>query len=384
LLFIASDGTTGDSGAGGNGGKGGDGGDARGSADNTLGGVGGNGGSGGAGAVGGEGAPGGSGGMGGVGGAGGYGTDTGGIGGNGGNGGTAGNGGAGTGGQPVGRGGAGGNAGGGGNGGNSKLAAGNGGNGGTSGNGGNGGNGGLGGNSGQGGQGGLVNELGKAGKAGQPGTRGTDGVPSETPGSQLATAQPTQGSFLDDISRQIAYIFFNRAPGASVDVGGQSTDSSRQITVNVYGQSNNGFGVSYSIKEQPAYGELTEGDEPGTYIYTADEKLRVPGISDHFTITVNNGTQAALPGLAGTIQRLLHSIAIAVGAAKPDTIDKEISVTVEGTGKYGDPGSRPAVLGEPELLQLPAAGRRFGGVPGDQDAARCGYRRTMGDLGKDQ
>jgi len=81
---------------------------------------------------------------------------------------------------------------------------------------------------------------------------------------------------------------------------------------------------------------VVAGGTPGTYIYTADPSLITPGITDHFTITVDNGAEAALPGLAGVIQGALHDFAIAIGAAKPDTIDMDVTVTVAGSGQYGN------------------------------------------------
>jgi hypothetical protein len=65
-----------------------------------------------------------------------------------------------------------------------------------------------------------------------------------------------------------------------------------------------------------------------------------PGISDTFTITADNGASAASPGFAGFVQGALHSLAVALGIAKPDTIDRQITVTVKGSdqdkaGRYG-------------------------------------------------
>ncbi len=105
----------------------------------------------------------------------------------------------------------------------------------------------------------------------------------------------------------------------------------------VNGEGNNGYGVSYTVKDgPPRYGTVVAGSTPGSFVYTANDALIQPGIVDHFTITVNNGTAAKLPGIAGMIQGMLHSFAIMVGAAKPDTFDKEIWVTVDGTGQYGN------------------------------------------------
>lgn len=336
LFLIASNGSAGSSGAGGAGGKGGPGGYGR-SLNGLTGGNGGNGGNGGPGATGGAGAAGGDGGAGGAGGGGAFG---GGSGGSGGNGGPGGDGGVATATDGPGRGGAGGSAGDGAAGGDSDLDAGPGAAGGDGGNGGDGGSGseaGLGGDAGQGGIGGTT-RGGSVGQQGTTGTRGADG--SSTTASALAarsaSAQPAgPQAFFEEIGKQIAYIFFNRAPSVDPDVGGQAGPD-KQITVKVNGEGNNGYGVSYTVKDGPRYGTVVAGSTPGSFVYTANDALIQPGIVDHFTITVNNGTAAKLPGIAGMIQGMLHSFAIMVGAAKPDTFDKEIWVTVDGTGQYGN------------------------------------------------
>jgi hypothetical protein len=102
------------------------------------------------------------------------------------------------------------------------------------------------------------------------------------------------------------------------------------------GQGNNGYGVTYTIKDGPKYGTLVAGPTPGTFVYTANDTLIAPGITDSFTITVDNGDDARLPGVAGMLQGLLHSFAIRIGAAKADTIDAQFNVEVKGTGVYGD------------------------------------------------
>ena len=324
LFLIAADGTAGASGAGGNGGKGGPGGNGRVSAGGEIGGSGGKGGSGGRGAIGGAGAEGGAGGAGGTGGYGGPGYLAGGAGGAGGDGGAAGNGGAG-----GGQGGVGGAGGGGGNAGNSAIAGGDGGAAGDGGTGGDGGNGGEGGAAGDAGEGGSP-----GGRDGAEGRRGADGSPTAETIASATVQQGGSGLFPENLGRRIGYIFFNRAPSAYA-VGSQDGPQ-KQVTVTVYGESNNGFGVGYTITDQPKYGTVVAGEQPGVFLYTADEALIGPGITDSFTVTVDNGAEAELPGLAGVLQRLLHDFAIRIGAAKPDTLDVAIGVTVEGTGVYGN------------------------------------------------
>lgn len=55
---------------------------------------------------------------------------------------------------------------------------------------------------------------------------------------------------------------------------------------------------------------------------------------------INNGTAAELPGLLGAVQDWLHNLATKLGLAQKDTIEKTVTLTVDGTGDkpgvYGD------------------------------------------------
>ncbi|MGE2729652.1 hypothetical protein ACQI4F_09240, partial [Mycolicibacterium vaccae] len=174
---------------------------------------------------------------------------------------------------------------------------------------------------------------GTGGEDGSPGERGENGSPATNAASSTASESR---SLLADISRTLAYIFFNRAPSVSVDIGGQSDDEDKAVTVDLNGRSNNGFDLTYTITEGPRYGRLVLGDTPGTYTYIADETLIRPGITDSFVITVDNGAAARMPGLVGLLQALLHNFAVRLGFAEPDTIDQLITVEVLGDGQYGD------------------------------------------------
>lgn len=155
-----------------------------------------------------------------------------------------------------------------------------------------------------------------------------------TPKASAAPTPPTVQSVLTDIARQIQYTFFNKAPTVDPTQNEQS-GSDKAITGALNGATNNGFNPTYSVTSGPQYGAVTLDPKSGQYTYVARDELITPGITDQFTVTVNNGTAAKLPGLLGQVQLLLHSLAIAVGVAKPDTIEKEITVKVTGTGVYG-------------------------------------------------
>ncbi len=147
---------------------------------------------------------------------------------------------------------------------------------------------------------------------------------------------PTVQSVLSDIARQIDYTFFNKAPTASPTQGAQAGPK-KQVDGAVNGSSNNGFDPTYTVTEQPKYGTVTLNPKTGQYTYVARDELITPGITDEFTVSVSNGAAAKLPGLLGQLQLALHSMAVALGVAKPDTIEKDIVVKISGTGKYGTP-----------------------------------------------
>ena len=58
-------------------------------------------------------------------------------------------------------------------------------------------------------------------------------------------------------------------------------------------KSNNAFGLTYSVSVDPRYGTVTIDQETGDYFYKPEATLRVPGITDSFTIAVNNGNQGS-------------------------------------------------------------------------------------------
>jgi hypothetical protein len=154
----------------------------------------------------------------------------------------------------------------------------------------------------------------------------------------------TLQSVWTEFSRQLTYIFFNAAPTAAPRQWGNS----EQVTVELNAQSNNGFAWTSSVKTLPKYGKLEPDKATGGYKYTPNPEFVEPGISDTFTITIDNGASAKLPGLAGLVQGVLHSLAVAMGTAKPDTIDRQITVSLPGTktgaGQYGGDVAKLAEL----------------------------------------
>jgi hypothetical protein len=153
--------------------------------------------------------------------------------------------------------------------------------------------------------------------------------------AKAAATPAAEPSVWTDLARQVGYVFFNRAPSVAPTQSWQ-TGAGKQIDGDLNALSNNEFDPTYSIKEYPKYGQLALDEATGKYTYTPDSDLVRPGISDRFTLAVDNGATAELPGLAGVVQKLLHGLAISLGAAQPDSIDRQITVTVTGDRKYGD------------------------------------------------
>ncbi|WP_233211292.1 Ig-like domain-containing protein, partial [Mycobacterium sp. shizuoka-1] len=198
------------------------------------------------------------------------------------------------------------------------------------------------GNGGTGGAGGI---NGVAGANGDPGPAAAtaavtrDAVALRS-GEQTAAATParTLASMWNDLSRQLTYIFFNRTPTLS-PAWYLPSGPGKTIRVDANGVANNGYAVTYGVSKQPTHGTVTYDNATGTYTYTPNSELVTPGITDRFTITVDNGSAADLPGALGMLQQALHTIAVRLGVAKPDIVEREIVVTVPGTGYYGDRGN---------------------------------------------
>lgn len=193
---------------------------------------------------------------------------------------------------------------------------------------------------------------------------------------------PTPQAVLSDIARQIQYTFFNKAPAANPTQNAQSGDD-KQITGAVNGVGNNGYAPTYSVTTQPKYGAVTLDQNTGEYTYTARTDLIAPGITDQFTVAVNNGAAAKLPGLLGQVQLLLHSVAVALGAAKPDTVEETITVTVTGTGIYGDQAANAENWQDQEgdntcvLLAIASVvGQLNGDLPNESDMVTLGKATT--------
>lgn len=162
-------------------------------------------------------------------------------------------------------------------------------------------------------------------------------VPASHSGAEVPEPRPSRQSLLADITRQVEYTFFNRAPTIAPSTTVQTP--AKQVTGYLNGQSNNGFSVTYIVTQAPKYGTLFVDQATGRYTYTPDVALVEPGITDSFTITADNGAAAQLPGLAGVVQSALHAFAQNTGLSQKDTVAAGLKITVTGTGLYGDPAN---------------------------------------------
>ncbi|MGB3486334.1 MAG: Ig-like domain-containing protein, partial [Mycobacterium sp.] len=220
-------------------------------------------------------------------------------------------------------------------GGTAYLEPGNGGDGGDFGYGGSAGDGGDAGSNSIGDRHGYDGDDGTGGVNGHPGSAQTTSAVSDFSAAAVSAAQPiTLQSLWNGLARQLSYILFNNAPIVAPSWGSQY-GSDKKIDGDLNGQSSNGFDLTYTVKTPPRFGTLTLNETTGKFVYTPDERLVDAGITDHFVVTVNNGTTAKLPGAAGVLQGIVHSFAVAIGLAQPDSIDREIVLTVTGNGQYG-------------------------------------------------
>ncbi len=110
--------------------------------------------------------------------------------------------------------------------------------------------------------------------------------------AQPVAAQPESTDFWSDLSEQFNYVFFNQAPSAN-PTNDPSDSEDGEITGRLGAESNNSFGLTYQIVDKEKYGTLNFDYVTGSYTYTPDAVLAQPGITDYFTVTINNGTYAA-------------------------------------------------------------------------------------------
>jgi hypothetical protein len=142
--------------------------------------------------------------------------------------------------------------------------------------------------------------------------------------------------WIDDVVRQLQYIFANRAPTIQP---GENSQQGQTVSGVIKGQSNNGFELTFYVDEKPKYGTVTIDRLTGAYTYSPSALFRESGVVDYFTIVADNGAAAKLPGLAGLVQETLHRAAVSMGLAEEDTLAYEVLIDYTGRGRFGHPAS---------------------------------------------
>lgn len=145
------------------------------------------------------------------------------------------------------------------------------------------------------------------------------GSPSASLTANAEQATPSFGEIL-------SYTFFNRSPSASpAQVPGQSVNG--VVTGNLNARGTNGATMDYTVTNAPASGDVVINPD-GTYIYTPNLAAALSGVTDSFSVTVDNGTAYRLTGIGGVIQGFFSSIAQLIGLRQPDAITVQVPVTV--------------------------------------------------------
>jgi hypothetical protein len=147
--------------------------------------------------------------------------------------------------------------------------------------------------------------------------------------AQAVTLQTLWSDFAD----RITYTFFNRTPTAGKPTVEIQTDQG-VISGEINADNNNAFALAYDLSEKPKYGEAVVDPETGEFTYTPNVALVKPGITDHFTVTIDNAPPE-ITGPLGQVQTVLHNLAIALGVSQPDSAEVSVTVTVSGSFVYG-------------------------------------------------
>lgn len=161
-------------------------------------------------------------------------------------------------------------------------------------------------------------------------------VTQVAPQRVVAPAPVTLQTLLAGFVAQMQYIFFNQAPTITVP---KIATGQGFVSGTLSATSGNGQPLIYKVVKQPKYGTVSLDATTGAYTYTPMDVLVTPGITDSFTVSVDNGAALRLSGLAGVVQQSLHSVAKALHMAGSDTAVTGVNITATGTGKYGDLGN---------------------------------------------
>jgi VCBS repeat-containing protein len=136
--------------------------------------------------------------------------------------------------------------------------------------------------------------------------------------------------------RELQYTLFNKAPTVT-PVQHSEDPVTGIVTGELYGSSATGGSVAYTVS-QPN-NALVHVNPGGTFTVTPDASTAHLGGTVTFDVTVDNGSGYRLPGLAGRIQSVIHSLAQWFGLSGADTTTAVVTVDVAAANKP------PAVTG---------------------------------------
>lgn len=158
-------------------------------------------------------------------------------------------------------------------------------------------------------------------------------------------------SVLGWLRRELQYTLFNTPP--TIAPIQHSEDPLTGVVVGDLRGSGAGDGRRTYALTQPDNAAVHVNPD-GTFTVTPDANTAHLGGTVTFTVTVDNGSGYRLPGLAGRIQAVIHSLAQRLGLSGSDTSTTVVTVDVAATNKPpvvtgytgGTPGSGGIVSGQ--------------------------------------
>jgi hypothetical protein len=153
-------------------------------------------------------------------------------------------------------------------------------------------------------------------------------TPFLVPAPSAPAQMPVLWAVLAWVRREITHTFFNRSPISN------PVQISQSLTGEVTGDLNASdpncdAPLTYTVTQQPAHGTVVVRPD-GTYTYTPTAGTPTTTLTDSFTVVIDDSVGTQLPGIFGVIQGVLHGFAQLIGLAQPDTIVKQVAVSVAG------------------------------------------------------
>ncbi len=153
-----------------------------------------------------------------------------------------------------------------------------------------------------------------------------------TPFLGVGTGTPPQmpmlWAVLAWVRREITHTFFNRTPIAHPVQISQSLGG--QVTGNLNAVDPNCDPLAFTVTHQGAFGTVVVAPN-GTYVYTPTSTVPPAGLTDTFTVVIDDSVGVRLPGLFGVVQDAVHGFFQFIGLAGADRITKVVPVTVTGS-----------------------------------------------------